>query len=195
MNDISGYKTPIGGGLASGVGGCLLIHQTLFGGLATSDLSDLTNFQELDVRRWRTLYGFQEGAIAASGALGATRSRRTGYAYTWEAEVLLDMRRQPELILRNQLGCQILFKISRRGMASIPSSINGDVLDKYLWCPLARIVSASEPLDAGEPHMVRQEIVGTAGGHILTISDFADISDPNTVAGAYWNWLTNKFKE
>jgi len=186
INDIANVTAPIGGMAAVGDRGYLIVRP-----------ASLTSapFTLVDVIRWRMASSFGEHPIAKSGMLGATASRRTGHSYVWEAEVVLDLRVQAELLLResNYLGylsaansslmsAEVFFRLGQQIGAASP---------RYYWLPRAKIDSFSPMVEAGEKRRVRYKVAGCANCHCLLLPDQGDPNDPNTVAGAYAAFLGN----
>ena len=129
--------------------------------------------------------------------LGATASRRTGHSYVWEAEVVLDMRVEAELILRESymngyigtltnssfMAAEIFFKVGTIIHASVAHP-------RYYWLPRAKIESFSPSVDAGDKRRVRYKVSGCANCHCLLLPDQGDPTSATTVAGAYQTYLT-----
>jgi hypothetical protein len=187
INSISNFLAPIGGLAAIGDGGSMLI-QAWDVGTSESDI-----FYTIDVIRWRLASSFGEQPIAKSGMLGATASRRTGHSYVWEAEVVLDLRVQAELILResflsgftpgvaSHLMAQVYFRLGR----SLPNEVD----HRYYWLPRAKIDSFSPMVEAGDKRRVRYKIAGCANCHCLLLPDQGDPHTVSTVAGGYAEYL------
>jgi hypothetical protein len=145
---------------------------------------------------------FGEQPIAKSGMLGATASRRTGHSYVWEAEVVLDLRMEAELYLRDAVGlsgtayggytgtltnscymtAEIFFKVGTVIHASVARP-------RYYWLPRAKIDSFSPMVDAGDKKRVRYKVAGCANCHCLLLPDQGYPASANTVAGAYQLYL------
>jgi len=186
INDIGTLTTPIGGMAAMSVDGYIIIRPSSF---------TFTPLTRLDVIRWRLASSFGEQPIAKSGMLGATASRRTGHSYVWEAEVVLDLRVQAELLLRESyragygqinppsyMAAEIYFKLGAPIGAASP---------RYYWLPRAKIDSFSPMVDAGDKKRVRYKVAGCANCHCLLLPDQGDPNDGGaTVAGAYQKYLT-----
>jgi hypothetical protein len=183
INDISSYVTPIGGMAALSDGGYIIIKPASFTYLPLI---------LVDVIRWRIASSFGEQPLAKSGMLGATASRRTGHSYVWEAEIVLDLRVQAELLLRESyrggyvnmtqssfLSAEIFFKL---GEPVAPSTAH----QRYYWIPRAKIDAFSPMVEAGDKRRVRYKVAGCANCHCLLLPDQGDPNDGGaTVAGAY----------
>jgi len=190
-NDLGSAKSPIGGMTAISDGGYMLIRP--IDGL-TSDVT----FKPVDVIRWRMASSFGEQPIAKSGMLGATASRRTGHSYVWEAEIVLDLRVQAELLLRESLLSGFTLSSPSRFSAELyfqlgrPFAVAGDVVRlRYYWLPRAKIDSFSPMVEAGDKKRVRYKVAGCANCHCLLLPDQGDPADKTTVAGAYNVFLGN----
>jgi hypothetical protein len=187
VNDIGAFVTPIGGMASISDGGYMLVRGISY----TANPLTL-----LDVIRWRLASSFGEQPIAKSGMLGATASRRTGHSYVWEAEVVLDLRVEAELILRESyrsgyigtltnpsyLTAEIFFKVGTVIHASVAHP-------RYYWLPRAKIDSFSPMVEAGDKRRVRYKVAGCANCHCLLLPDQGDPASANTVAGAYQLYL------
>jgi hypothetical protein len=188
-NSLGTVLSPIGGLPALSDGGAMLI-QCWDVGTGVAD-----TFIILDVIRWRMASSFGEQPLAKSGMLGATASRRTGHSYVWEAEVVLDLRVQAELTLResflngytasdpSHLMAQIYFRLGK------PFPDNIDVDYRYYWLPRAKIDAFSPMVEAGDKRRVRYKVAGCANCHCLLLPDQGCPNDPSTVAGAYAEYL------
>jgi hypothetical protein len=184
INPIASYVTPVGGMAAVSDGGYMIIKPASFTYLPLT---------LVDVIRWRMASSFGEQPLAKSGMLGATASRRTGHSYVWEAEVMLDLRIQAELLLRESyligyngqltnssyLSAEIYFKL---GWPVAPLTVH----PRYYWIPRAKIDAFSPMVEAGDKRRVRYKMAGCANCHCLLLPDQGDPADGGaTVAGAY----------
>ena len=180
-NDIFTWPAPVGGLVATSEGGVLKItpNPPLVPPDATGDDVPIGRPLPLfDVGRWQLIQSFGEQPIAKSGMLGATSTRRTGYAYTWECDVILDLRFQVELALRGIRGAEIFF----REQQAFDLEGVGTVEERVYWCPLAHVDSVSPVINAAEKRQVRQHVTGTASCHVLLLPEF----DPD--AGVAWGY-------
>jgi hypothetical protein len=138
----------------------------------------------IDVQRWRIVTSYGEQALGIGGQLGATSSRRTGYTYLWECEIVVDLRIAAELVFRQQREIEVLFRL---GTPDQP----GDLLiaPRYYWIPRAHIDQATPVMDAGAKKRARLRVAGVANCHAFLLPDQGHPGDPATVAGAYAEWL------
>lgn len=186
IQDISGLASPIGGLAAIGDAGYMILRPN---GPTGGD------YALVDVLRWRMASSFGEQPIAKSGMLGATASRRTGHAYVWEAEIVLDMRLEAEIKLRDQLltgwtwgthstfSAEIFFKL---GTPQLPV-----VNPRFYWLARAKLDSFSPAVDANSKERVRYKVAGCANCHCLLLPDQGDPNDGGqSIAGAYKLYLT-----
>ncbi len=176
---ISDWAAPVSGLPALGEGGYLI-----FGTLESPVVTRL-----VDVVHWSIAEGFGESPIAKGGMLGATSSRRTGYAIAWECEIVTDLRIQPNLLFQvpsvaspwKATDVQAWFRLG---------SPPGSVRPRYYWVPRLKLASLSPAVDAGDKRRVRQRLSGTANSHVFLLPEEGDPLDPATLAGAYNAWLT-----
>jgi len=161
----------IGGLAVQGHGGYLLA--TRIGGYGSSFPTYL-----IDVARWQLATSYSEQALGIGGMLGATSSRRTGYAYVWDAEVVVDLRQSAELALR-PLTVEMLLRLG--GSSWVPP--------RYYWIPRAHIDRATAMTDAGAKKVGRQRLSGVANCHVFLLPDQGSPDLPNTPAGAYKVWM------
>jgi len=154
----------------------------------------------LDVGRWHLYEGFGESPLAKSGMLGATSSRRTGYTYTWECDLILDLRIQAELSLRTirgaagyfQLGSVVAYNAENIANPTDESPYVGAIASRFYWCPAIKVEAVSPIVDAGNRRYVRQHLAGTSSAHFLLLPEFGDDTGiGNTVAGAYSTFIAN----
>ena len=206
-NDISKYKSVVGGGRSRSTGGIIRINP--YNPVlqpATGGSIDTGPGLFYDVAEWNLLEGFEESPIAHDGLLGATDACRIGYAYTFDFEVILDLRNQPELSLRWVDGAQILFRLGTP-WATIPSAngddgpfltANGQLQARYYWCPLGRLLSIAPAVRPHDKEFVRQRVTGMAAGHVFLLPELGTITftngviqsiDTKTMAGAYASYL------
>ena len=195
MNDLSNYSAPPGGALASSVDANILLLPLTSAGLyrgtyAAPPTLGQTSF--IDVENWKTHLAAVERPLSASGAMGATRSYRTGYAYAWECDIALDFTNLIEPLLLSPWGCQIFWRVNSDGIETTPTA--GVVEDKFWWNPWAKVVDMSPVADPKTKKVIRQHIVGTASAHTISLSEFSDLGDVTTQAGAYWAFLTQVFR-
>lgn len=194
LNFLDAKLSPIGGLAAISDGGSMLIQSWDVG------TSVENTFIVLDVIRWRMASSFGEQPIAKSGMLGATASRRTGHSYVWEAEVVLDLRVQAELVLRESFlqGFTLIDMVTHKVEAShlmaqvyfrLGRSLPDDVDHRYYWLARAKIDSFSPVVEAGDKRRVRYKVAGCANCHCLLLPDQGDPHDDSTVAGAYAEYL------
>jgi hypothetical protein len=190
-NDISQYISIVGGGHANSVGGVLRITPNP-GPPPFTGTIPLPPRLLFDVAQWNLTESFAESPLAKSGMLGATSSRRCGYVYNFDFDVILDLRVQPELSLRSIAGAEIFFRLGSP-FATIPSQQfgNGIVKHKYYWCPIAKLTAITPAVNANGKQMVRQHIAGTASSHILILTQGDDVDDATTTPGAYAVFLEN----
>lgn len=187
-NNITNTQSEIGGGLASSRGGVLSITPIAPPPPPTGQMTALPSLSLLDVADWKLSEGFGESPLAKSGMLGATSSRRTGYSYSFEFDVILDLRKQPELSLRSIAGAEIYFRLGSEH-SKLFNTGNLTIQPRYYWCPIAKLVSVSPVVDAANKKFVRQHVTGTASCHILLLPEMGDVTDTNTIAGAYAHFL------
>jgi hypothetical protein len=179
-NAIGGSAAPVGGLCATGDGGYIII-----GG------SSVSNAQLIDVERWRIVTGYGESPLAKGGMMGATSSRRTGYSHVWEADILLDLRIEPFVVLGEQLEVELLFRVGTPIIDEIPGTLRID--PRYYWLARAHIDSASPAVAVKK--LVRQRINGVANCHLFLLPDDGNPNDRHSRAGAYKQWLgTNEVR-
>jgi hypothetical protein len=199
VNDIANANSAIGGLTVIGDGGYMLIRPADWEFITSNN----KRYSPIDVIRWRMASSFGEQPIAKSGMLGATASRRTGHSYVWEAEVILDLRVQAELILResflfgfntglaSRLCAEVYFQLGRP-MAVADTAY--PVTLRYYWLPRAKIDSFSPMVEAGDKRRVRYKVAGCANCHCLLLPDQGNPLDGGaTVAGAYAQYLLRNF--
>jgi hypothetical protein len=189
-NDITQYIAIPNGGHANSVGGVLKITPIAPPTPDTGTLPTLPPMTIYDIAEWGLMESFGEMPLAKSGNLGATSSRRTGYAYAFAFDVILDLRRQPELTLRSIAGAEIYFQLGNPHSGMPTNRLgNGELQDRYYWCPVAKLVSVSPAVKPNEHKMVRQHVTGTAATHVLLLPEYGDVTDTSTIAGAYASYL------
>ena len=171
-NVILGMVAPVGGFSAIGDGGYLIVS-SLFASIGQGQRIGQTWL--LDVVRWKLASGYGEAPLAKGGMMGATSFRRTGYTHVWEAEIIVDLRLQPGLILGQTLQTEIFFKLGS------PFQIR----PRYIWAPRCHLSDASPAVEAGDKKRVRQRVSGVVSGHVFLLPDQGD------PAGAYQQWLNN----
>jgi hypothetical protein len=183
---LAGRNSLIGGGLASSIGGYVDVYSpdSVDGGSTL-----------LDVGRWKICAEFEENPLHCSGLLGASDSRRIGYFYTWELDILFDLRNPPDVLLRSIQDFPVVFWFGDANKSNLVN-LNGEAIDggeaiddRYYWSPLNKLDSATPVLDAIGKKMVAIHIAGHATGHVFLIPDQGTPDDANTVAGAYSKWL------
>jgi hypothetical protein len=179
-NNIEAEPAPIGGLGVVGDGGYIVVTWNTVPG----NSRPFYQHALLDVIRWRLASGFGEQPIAKGGMLGATSSRRTGYTHVWEAEVLLDLRIQPRIVLGRPLQTELLFRVGTH-------SVEGQTVSpRYYWLPRAHLDNSSPAVEAGAKLRVRQHVAGCANSHLFLLPDDGIPGDVNTLAGAYQAWLS-----
>ena len=180
-NQIAGLTAPIGGCPGVGDGGYIIASELTNVGQYGGGTRAATWL--IDVERWRIVSSYGETALAAGGMMGATLSRRTGYAHVWEADVVLDLRAQPALFLQYTLDLELLFRLPA------PSAFVA-VAPRYWWLPRAHLDQSATILDAAGKKRVRARIAGTATCHLFLLPEQGDPQDGGaTRAGAYKEWL------
>ena len=183
---LAGRLSLIGGGLATSIGGYVAVY-------SRKDVDGEPT--TLDVGRWSLTESFQEEPLACSGNLGATDSRRKGYVYVWEMDIIFDLRSPPDVLLRDIEAFEIVFWFGDSDKSNMTDA-DGDPIDggeaiddRYYWSPLNKIDSATPVLDANGKKMVAIHVTGRATGHVFLIPDQGDPGDDGTIAGAYKKWL------
>lgn len=167
---------PIGGIGVSGEGGCLYVAQAYgYYGVQPS--------LRIDVASWRLATSYSEQSLAIGGMMGATSSRRTGYAYVWEAEVVVDIRQAADMPFWS-LQVEALFHLGYQ--AYWPT-----VADRYVWIPRAHIQETTAVTDAAGKKRGRMHLAGVANCHVFPLPDAGSPNNPSTAAGAYQLWLNS----
>lgn len=210
MNDISQYKSVVGGGKVSPIGAVILIAPRLPGVQPSESQGTITTVNPtfFDVENWQAEEAFLEAPLACGGQLGATASRRIGYAYTFTFDVILDLRKQPEISLRYVDGATILFRLGSARL-SIPASNSDDgakgtgnstIDNRFYWLPYAKLTSVGPLIRPGEKKKARQHVTGTASSHMLLLPELGSITfnngviqnyDTSTLAGGYAAYLAS----
>lgn len=180
-NDVQNLPAPPGGMHVRGEGGSLIVSPVLYG---TS-----TPVMLFDVEAWKVAGSCGEAPFAKGGMMGATSSRRTGYSYVWEADVVIDLRVQPWLELRRRLEVELLF---RWGEPSVQASAGVSIMWRYWWLPRAHVDQCSGGLAMKEAG--RQHLSGVASSHMLLLPEEGDPGDSTTRAGAYLAWLQTNWQ-
>jgi len=185
-NNVSGMAAPVGGLPAIGDGGYLIVSSLVMspGGVPAPGQTWL-----LDVVRWRLASGYGEAPFAKGGMMGATSFRRTGYTHVWEAEIVVDLRLQPALILGTVLQTEIFFRLGAPFQAGPIAP--WDVRDRYYWAPRCHLSDTSPAVEAGAKLRVRQRVSGVVSGHVFLLPDQGDPEVAGNPAGAYQQWLNN----
>ena len=174
----------IGGGLIGGEGGVLQLAPLQPDLPDTGTLPFLPLPIMLDVAWWRLLRSFDEQPIAKSGGLGATSSRRCGYAYAWECEVVYDAANQASGQFRSIKGASAYFQ---RGSTAIEGIDEPTPEPSYWWCPQVHLASAGTRVDPSDKRFIRELFIGTANAHFLMIPEQGALNNAGTVVGAYWS--------
>jgi len=187
---LSGYNSLIGGGHASSVGGTLAVYPSKF----NADYTPNPPPTLLDVGKWEILESFEEAPLPIGGYIGATPTRRMGYQYAWELDIIFDLRNPPDWLLRSIQDFQINFYLGFPTASGVPIGANDDArtgayVTRYYWSPLNKLDKAVPVLDANTKKMVRIHCSGHATGHIFLIPDMGDPTDSSTIPGAYAAWI------
>jgi hypothetical protein len=149
----------------------------------------------LDVTRWSGQVGFLESPFAKGGMMGATSTRRVGYAYTWDGEGTMDLRAQIALqfvgpnndrYLPPEFTCECYFRLGEKFQQAANL-----ISPRYWWVPRAKLELWSPIVNAGDKKKVRFSFRGTSNGHAFLLPDQGDPIGGTGIAGAYYQWLQN----
>ena len=185
-NDLLNRGSISGGGTASSVGGYL-------------DVTIEDYETSLNVGIWKLNEYFQETPLEIGGLLGATDSRRTGYSYTWELDLILDLRNPADILLRAIDPFEIVFNygdITLSGMVGVNGSTPVDggesIQDRFYWSPLNKLDSCVLILDSVTKKQMGVHVTGHATGHVFLSPEQGTLNDTTTLIGAYNYYLENQ---
>ncbi len=142
--------------------------------------------------------GFEETPLECGGNLGATDSRRTGYNFLFELELLLDLRLPADVLLRKINGVEIVFYLGDMSLSGLvdgagnPLQSSVTLTDRYYWTPLAKLDTAVPVLDAAGKKIMHMKITGHCVAHLFLVPDMGDPfnGNPNDdKAAAYRQWF------